>query len=42
MEIRIVVSNERVGASRDKIALERGPLVYYVEEADSPSGVISL
>ena len=42
MEIRKVVSNEKVEANRGKIALERGPLVYCVEEADNPSGVLSL
>ncbi|TLP72747.1 glycoside hydrolase family 127 protein [Maribacter sp. ACAM166] len=42
MEVRKVVANEKVVADRGKIALERGPLVYCVEEADNPDGVLSL
>ncbi len=41
MEVRQVVSHERVKADRGKVALERGPLVYCVEAADNPDGVLS-
>ncbi len=41
MEVRQVVSHERVNANQGKVALERGPLVYCVEAADNPEGVLS-
>ena len=41
MEVRQVVSHERVNANRGKVALERGPLVYCAEAADNPDGVLS-
>lgn len=39
MPIRTVVARQEVGADRDRIALQRGPLVYCVEGADNPSSV---
>lgn len=38
MEIRRIKANDKVKADRDKIALERGPIVYCAEWPDSPSG----
>ncbi len=42
MEVRQVVSNEKVAADRGKIAFERGPLVYCAEGADNPDGVLAM
>jgi DUF1680 family protein len=42
MDVRKVLSNEKVVANRGKIAFERGPLVYCAEEVDNPSGVLDL
>ncbi len=36
MEVRKVKANELVEDDRDKVALERGPVVYCLEEADNP------
>lgn len=35
MSIREVVSNDKIAGNKNKITLERGPLVYAVEEADN-------
>ena len=40
MPIRKVATDERVAANRGKIALERGPLVFCLEEVDNPKGVL--
>lgn len=37
MNVRRVVADERVEEDRGKVALEYGPLVYAVEEADNPN-----
>jgi DUF1680 family protein len=37
MRVRRVVADERVEEDRGKVALEYGPLVYAVEEADNPN-----
>ncbi|KAA0215577.1 MAG: glycoside hydrolase family 127 protein [Leptolyngbya sp. PLA3] len=37
MPVRRVLSNDRVEANRGRVALERGPLVYCVEFADTPA-----
>ena len=42
MEVRKVISNEKVIANRGKIAFERGPLVYCAEQVDNPNGVLDL
>ena len=39
MTVRIVEADERIDAVRGCVALERGPLVYAVEQADLPDGV---
>ena len=39
MPVRIVEADERIDAVRGCVALERGPLVYAVEQADVPDGV---
>lgn len=36
MQVRRVVANQKVSADRGKVALERGPIVYAAEWADSP------
>lgn len=36
MEVKKVVTNEQVADNRGKIAIERGPLVYCLEEIDNP------
>jgi len=36
MPVRLVESNDAVTTNKGKVALERGPLVYAVEEADNP------
>lgn len=36
MQVRRVVANEKVTADRGRVALERGPVVYAAEWADSP------
>jgi DUF1680 family protein len=40
MEPRVVVPDPRIDAVRDCVALERGPIVYCVETADLPAGVV--
>ncbi|MCG8308897.1 MAG: glycoside hydrolase family 127 protein [Cytophagales bacterium] len=42
MEVRKVVSNEKVKANEGKIAIERGPIVYCAEEIDNPEGIFSI
>ena len=42
MEVRKVVSNEKVDANLNKMALERGPIVFCAEEVDNPAGVADL
>jgi DUF1680 family protein len=39
MTVRLVEADERVDAVRGCVALERGPVVYAVEQADLPAGV---
>jgi DUF1680 family protein len=39
MDVRMVAADERVDAVRGCVALERGPLVYAVEQVDQPAGV---
>jgi len=41
MPVRSVAANERVVADRDRLALQRGPLVYCVEWLDVDSGIVS-
>ena len=38
MPVRRVVANDRVGADRNRVALQRGPVVYAAEWPDSPTG----
>ena len=38
MEVRRVAAHAEVVANRHRIALERGPIVYCIEAADSPTG----
>jgi hypothetical protein len=40
MGIRRVVAHDSVTANRDRVALERGPLVYCAEWADQPGGTV--
>lgn len=42
MPVRKVKSHDQVAANKGKFALERGPLVYCVEQVDNPMGVLSL
>ena len=42
MEVRKVISNEKVIANKGKIAFERGPLVYCAEQVDNPNGVLDI
>ena len=42
MEVRKVVSNDKVEANLNKMALERGPIVFCAEEVDNPLGVADL
>ena len=39
MDVRMVVADDRVDAVRGCVAVERGPLVYAVEQVDQPAGV---
>ncbi|HEY7272909.1 MAG TPA: beta-L-arabinofuranosidase domain-containing protein, partial [Actinoplanes sp.] len=39
MTVRVVEADERIDAIRGCVAVERGPLVYAVEQADLPDGV---
>lgn len=40
MEVRLQVADERIDAVRGCVAIERGPLVYAVEQVDQASGVV--
>lgn len=40
MPVRRVVADNRVDELTDKVALERGPIVYAIEAADNPDGVL--
>jgi DUF1680 family protein len=40
MTVRVVEADERIDAVRGCVALERGPVVYAVEQADLPPGVL--
>ncbi len=42
MKVRKVVSNDKVEANLNKIALERGPIVFCAEEVDNQMGVADL
>jgi DUF1680 family protein len=42
MEVRKVVSNEKVEANINKMALERGPIVFCAEQVDNQMGVTDL
>ena len=42
MEVRKVISNEKVKANAGKMALERGPIVFCAEAVDNPEGVAGL
>jgi DUF1680 family protein len=42
MEVKKVVAKSEVKANRDRIALQRGPLIYCVEGADNKEGVWNL
>ena len=41
MKVRRVVANDKLGADRGKVALERGPIVYCLEHADNNGEVLS-
>jgi hypothetical protein len=40
MPIRRVAANDRVAADRDRVALQRGPIVYAAEWPDNPNGKV--
>jgi uncharacterized protein len=40
MEVRLVTADERIDAVRGCVAVERGPLVYAVEQVDQPAGAV--
>jgi DUF1680 family protein len=40
MEVRLQVADERIDTVRGCVAIERGPLVYAVEQVDQASGVV--
>jgi uncharacterized protein len=40
MPVRLTEADDRVDAVRGCVAVERGPLVYAVEEVDQPAGVV--
>ncbi len=40
MEVRLSGADERIDAVRGCVAIERGPLVYAVEQVDQPDGVV--
>ncbi|HWI19997.1 MAG TPA: glycoside hydrolase family 127 protein [Vicinamibacterales bacterium] len=40
MPVRRVTSNDQVIANRDRVALQRGPIVYAAEWADNPNGKV--
>ena len=40
MPVRRVVANDQVQADRDRVALQRGPIVYAAEWPDNPNGKV--
>ena len=40
MPVRRIVANEKVAADRDRVALQRGPIVYAAEWPDNPNGKV--
>jgi uncharacterized protein len=40
MPVRRIVAHEKVAADRDRVALQRGPIVYAAEWADNPNGKV--
>jgi uncharacterized protein len=40
MPVRRIVANEKVQADRDRVALQRGPIVYAAEWPDNPNGKV--
>jgi len=42
MPVRLVKSHEKVEANKNKIAIERGPLVYCAEQIDNSEGVLDI
>ncbi len=40
MPVRRVVANDHVAADRDRVAIERGPIVYAAEFVDNPKGQV--
>jgi len=40
MPVRRIVANQQVEADRDRVALERGPIVYAAEWPDNPNGKV--
>jgi DUF1680 family protein len=40
MPVRRVISNDKVIADRDRVALQRGPIVYAAEWVDNPNGKV--
>jgi DUF1680 family protein len=40
MEVRRILANEQVEADRDRVALQRGPVVYAAEWPDNPDGKV--
>ena len=40
MEVRRVVANEQVEADRDRVALQRGPIVFAAEWPDNPNSKV--
>jgi hypothetical protein len=40
MPVRRIVAHEKVGADRDRVALQRGPIVYAAEWPDNPNGKV--
>ena len=42
VELRKVISNEKLKSNKGKIAYEYGPIVYCAEEADNPKGVLDV
>jgi len=41
MPVQLVIANEKVNDDVGKVALQRGPLVYCLEEADNKGGVLN-
>src|SRR5262249_40455176 len=42
MPVRRVVSDDRVAANRERVALERGPIVYAIESVDNAGDVFNV